>query len=646
MCGIAGYYMKSQIRNPADDLIRMTRSIRHREPDGEGSVLVNTQSHQILNLSGRDSDPRIRDSFPEMESQGIEFPHDLAFSHRRYSIIDLSPGGHQPMWGAGGTVCVSFNGEIYNYVELRAELENVGHKFDTRSDTEVLLKAYIQWGTDAFVRFNGPWVLALYDMRRNGLLLSRDRIGKSPLYYALRNGCLYWASEIKAILSVCGVTAYPVRGQAVDDYLVYGRRDVSGTFWEGVEDFPPASYAWIQPDLSLKTERYWQLPEQRMTRNDLFPEEATAKFRDLLMDAISLRMRADVPVAFELSGGMDSSSLVSLAASGLSERITTFTVKFPEKHSDEEHYARALAEHHGGKIDYHVIRGENEDFWTDADDFVWLEEEPFHLPNLHTIQCQRRKIKESGAKVVIAGSAGDELLAGYVGEYYIPFLGLLLENGRYSELFNEIRLGTEYSLMSTLYKLLRARISPNLDRGCSIIRGYLDGIYRPTGSIQRSSETRGDFSAIMQENMTHRKMNYWMRSGNKATFGIPIEPRLPFLDYRVVDFAFSLPPEYLIHDGWHKWVLRMATKDTMPKEIVWRRTKMGFPFPLREWLVQSKSMVTENLYGLECPYLDETRLLGAYGSLLKKNPGLLWRLISLALWWRKVMRETRILNRE
>jgi hypothetical protein len=238
------------------------------------------------------------------------------------------------------------------------------------------------------------------------------------------------------------------------------------------------------------------------------------------------------------------------------------------------------------------------------------------------------------------------ILAGYPGEYYIPFLGFLLENRQYSDLFKEISLCTEYSIMSRLYKLLKARISPNLNQECSIIRGYLDGIYKPGETIQKRHETRGAFSSIMQDNMTHRKMNYWMRSGNKTAFGIPIEPRSPFLDYRVVDFAFSLPPEYLIHNGWHKWILRMATQDTMPKEIVWRRTKMGFPFPLREWLVQSESVVKKNLYGLECPSLDETGLLGAYDPLLKKNPGLLWRLISFALWWRKVIQERPILNRE
>jgi hypothetical protein len=167
------------------------------------------------------------------------------------------------------------------------------------------------------------------------------------------------------------------------------------------------------------------------------------------------------------------------------------------------------------------------------------------------------------------------------------------------------------------------------------VRSLASGAYVQPGGVVRRTRKAKDMAQRMRDNMTVWNMNYWLRSGNKASFGIPIEPRSPFLDYRVVDFAFSLPPDYLIRDGWHKWILRETTKEILPDSIVWRRRKMGFPFPWREWLQQSKKSVMANLAGLECPFLDRTRLAGRYDYLAVQNPLLLWRLICLSLWWRR-----------
>jgi len=649
MCGIAGYISRRTKRNNAGDLIAMARSLNHRGPDDEGYAFINSQTRDLLNCSGAESDFQIRSQFTDIVKTGEAFAHDIGLSHRRYSIIDLSPSGHQPMWDEQENVCLSFNGEIYNYLELRSELEDMGYQFQTHSDTEVFLKAYLQWNTQVFSRLNGPWAAVLYDKKKNQLLLSRDRIGKAPLYYAVQNGCLYWASEIKAILAVCAAGTFAVREQAVDDFLVYDLRDFDGTFWEGIMDFPPACFAWVGKDLSLKIERYWDFPRGRMTANEICVDDAADTLRELLISAITLRMRADVPVAFELSGGMDSSSIVSLTASALSQKISTFTVKYTDGHVDEEPFARAVAQHYKDQINYNVLPGQNYDFWQDADRFVWLEEEPFHSPNLFILQSQRREIKKQGVEVVIAGSAGDEVLAGYPSEYYVPFWDYLMKNHKFRDLIHECRCNTEMGFLRAMYMFLKNEIIPkpihdHVSRLKNLRR--IRNIYLPVCNIVRRSRRDRSFDGTMLDNMTRWKMNYWMRSGNKTTFGIPIEPRTPFLDYRIVEFAFSLPPEYLIHDGWLKWILRVASSNALPSQVVWRKRKMGFPFPLKNWLLQSKVIVEKNLGTVECPYINSKKLMDAYDDLAHRASQHLWRLISLALWWRKFVENKPIVERK
>jgi asparagine synthase (glutamine-hydrolysing) len=343
---------------------------------------------------------------------------------------------------------------------------------------------------------------------------------------------------------------------------------------------------------------------------------------------------------------MDSSSLVALTAAHVDHKVSTYTIKFDEKHADEEPYARALFERYRDKIDYHVIKPGKEDFWAGADTFFQVEEEPFHSPNLFTLQALRRSIKNSGIKVVIAGSAGDEVLAGYAHEYFIPFLGYLAAGGRFGTLLHEMLHGSEAGFGRSVAGLLKYFLPLNLRsaHGERRIITMTEGVYRrPSGIIRRTGKAKR-LSRRMIDNMTVWMMNYWLRSGNKASFGIPIEPRSPFLDYRIVDFAFSLPLEYLIRDGWHKWILREATKHLLPDDIVWRRQKMGFPFPWREWLSHSRHVVATNLKGIDCPYVAGDRLMAAYDDLVEKDPVLIWRLICLSLWWRKMIEKRPILG--
>ena len=641
MCGIAGYQTIGRLQTGGLRLLEMGRILRHRGPDDEGFVLINSDAGTHLDLSGSESDSSIRSRLPSIEDHGRGFPHDIAFAHRRFSIIDLSPDGHQPMWDAQGQVCVSFYGEIYNYVELRDELEAAGVSFRTRSDTEVILQSYLHWGTDALRRFNGPFAIALYDSDRKALLLARDRIGKSTFYYAIQDGSLFWASEIKAILHALGSSSFSVNDQAIHDFVSVGLRDFDGTFWNEVSDFPPGCFAWIGEVPAVRPEPYWTIPDRRLATRDLGRDDAAAELRRLLSNANRIRVRADVPVAFELSGGMDSSTLVALAATQLPQRITTFTVKNSDPDFDEEPYARSVFERYRDRLDHKVLVQEDDDFWRNADAFVWNQEEPFHSPNLQTNQHLRRLMHADGCRVVITGAAGDEVLAGYVWDYIRPYLRHLLAGGDLPAYLRELTSNTEFDAGRGAGRLAAMSLLPHwaieLIRKARGTHGAdLRGLYENPRAAGRKRGPAA-FSDMMIENMGAWKMNYWLRSGSKASFAIPIEARTPFLDPDVVDFCFRLPPEYLIHEGWHKWVLRRAVEDILPADVVWRRRKMGFPFPLRQWLVDSFEAVSANVAGVDCPYVNADRLKDSYHDLVRSTPETLWRLISLMLWWRRVV---------
>lgn len=649
MCGIAGYFSRAIIGETRHAIVDMTRSMRRRGPDDEGFVLIDTREDRIQDFCGYESDPQLRGTYPQIDDFERVWPHDLALGHRRFSIIDLSTNGHQPMWDAEERVCISFYGEIYNYVELRKELISGGAQFRTQSDTEVILQAYLRWGTGAFERFNGPFALALYDRRTRKVLLSRDRIGKASFYYTIVNDCLYWATEIKAFLVALGQEKFSVSQQAVHDFVTYGLRDFDGTFWNEIHDFPPASYAWIQRDLSLKTERYWQIPQSRRSTHSMDVRSASEELASLLSDAIRIRARADAPVAFELSGGMDSSAVVSLAASKRMQNLTAYTVKFIEPDADEEPYARAVVDSYSDRVDHRVLVPQKTDFWSTANEFVWTEEEPFHSPNLQTNQQLRKLMSDDGFKVVITGAAGDEVFAGYWGDYLGPFLTYLLGRGNLTSFFRELTRNSEASAarmacVTTFRALCPSGMARFIKRTRYQQSQRIGGILVGGSELVERIRTGHTFSETMLQNMGPWKMNYWLRSGSKANFGVPIEARAPFLDYRVVEFAFQLPPEYLIHDGFHKWILRMAVKDLLPRQVLWRNQKMGFPFPLQHWLVQSRQAISTNLSGLDCPYVDAGQLLSSYDRLVSHAPEVLWRLLSVCLWWRRVIEGRTLLD--
>ncbi len=637
MCGITGAFLFEAAKpGMAQRIQRMTETIRHRGPDDEGYCLINTQTAHARLAAGADSVPAIRETQPSLNALNHE-PFDLALGHRRFAILDLSVGGHQPYFDAERKITGVFNGLIYNYKEVKAELAAEGETFHTDCDTEVLFKAYARWGEKCFAKFNGTWAVALYDFRKRELILSRDRLGKKPIYFYRDRQGIYFASEIKAILQVRDADVR-VNERAVLDYLTGGFRDLSSrTFYEGIESLAPASVLRLNAKGETALTKYWELQTERNPGlATASPNEVAKELRRILEDAVRIRLRADVPLGIELSGGLDSSSIAGLASMAHAQPLSCFTVEYPQTQWNEEPYAREVATHF--RMNYNVVRSPERWFWNDVNEFVGLHEEPFHSPNLHTQQAVWRLMHNAGIRVILYGAGGDEVFAGYRKEYFYRHLRDQLKR---REMAGFIKNFTRFSELSAPELVAKAwqQFFPKANGNVSPVHGMLKNgltkmpIYAPSG---------GTTEAQLYLNMTELKMPYWLLSNDKNSLAIPVEVRAPLLDYRLVEFAFQLPVNLLIRDGWLKWILRQAVNDILPQSITWRRKKMGYPFPLQDWLRDSRKVIDSLFADNENPYLNAPLIRSNLEQWTVQQPDLLWRALSLELWHRRFVRGQRV----
>lgn len=660
MCGIVGYFNPVKAFERLEQLDCATRLISHRGPDDEGFAVFNLSTNSRRQYVGPDSPDLLKQQYPCITRAAV-FPHHLAFGFRRFSIVDLSERGHQPFWSEDRSLCLIFNGEIYNYLELQEELRKCGRTFRTNCDTEVLLAGYQEWGMEVLKKCNGPVAMVLYDSRQRRLFMARDRIGKAPLYYAVHQGTLCWASEIKAILSMTGQSAFAINEQAVYDYINFGWRDIeNNTFWQGIHTLEAACWTSLEVDkpptyerLHAALNRYWDFPRQRLSPKDIPFKEAVACFREIFTNAVKIRARADAKVAFSLSGGLDSSSIVSVAASSLPQSFRTYSIKFPGSEFDEEPLAQLVYERYSRKIDYQIHTPTKKDFWEQANDLIWQVEEPFHYPDIEQFQAYLRNARADSYKVVLVGGGGDELLMGYY-DYFFPVIKYLGDHHRF------LPMVTNLFLKSSIWPkyCVRKRLSI-LQRALSNDGGWLRQ-YSPFSFFNRSGKEDGSvylkqeqfserivsrknfapqyFDERVTGYLSHWLMNYWLRNADKTYFAVPVETRRPFLDYRLVDYVLALPPEYLLNYGWTKFILRKSMQGMMPRQIVWCRKKRGMPFDSAAWFRHAKSTVQGHLNSVaDNPYINVPAVMNNYDRLIHQDPALLWRTISLGLWWKRVI---------
>jgi asparagine synthase (glutamine-hydrolysing) len=628
MCGIAG------IVNLADDreldlalLERMSSRLRHRGPDDEGFAYV---EHGLIHeCSGASSVGEIARRLPPLRSAGEVRRGSVALAHRRYTVIDLSTNGHQPFLDRERRCAVILNGEIYNYVELRSELEALGHEFMSSSDTEVVALGWKAWGPDCFARMNGMWALAIYDRDTDSLIVSRDRVGKRPLYWANRSGAVYFASEIKALLEVPDLSAArAVHEAARSEYLRSGARDRQGaTMFEGISTFPPAAWATVDASFPGNAVSFWRLPPERRSERDVSVDDAAREVRNVLRSAVEIRLRADVPWAIELSGGLDSSAITAVAAELSNGQAVAYTARWDEPEWNEEGFARSLA--HSLGVRHIVVDPIAESIWDEILEFTYLQEEPYHSPNLHTSTLIARRIRGDGVRVSLNGAGGDELFAGYPPHFGLCELELLLR-GSAGRAGANCREWSEAGPLRAAAQVVAAPARQLAGAAYRSARAARRGRSAPAAPWP-SPGTIGERAAAplserLRRDFVNDLMPYWLRSGDKTQMGVPLEPRNPFLDYRMVELAFSLPISYLIRDGWQKWIVRKALEDLLPADVVWRRRKMGYPFPYRSFLERSRR--------IEEMIVSSVRPAGRSLSLFAgASPLARWRRLSFLLWY-------------
>ena len=434
MCGIAGLVHVDGASVDIARLIQMTARLRHRGPDDEGYLLGVFPDGIAVPAAGAETVAPLNASLPRVDAALTGERASLGFGHRRLSIIDCTPGGHQPMTDGSGALWLIYNGEIYNYVELRAELEGKGHVFRTRSDTEVILAAYAEWGTECLQHFNGMWAFCLWDRRRGQLFCARDRFGVKPFYYCSDGRSFAFASEIKALLTASGAPATANTAMAYD-YLALDLLDhTAETLIAGIQQLPPGHFLILDGRGQVAVQRYYTLP---FTTDDApCDEPAIARlgvaYRELLTDAVRLRLRTDVPLGSCLSGGLDSSSIVcamsELLSTAPSEAVQrTFTAAYDDPACDERRFARAIVDATGVHADYTFPQAA--ELWDEMLALTWHQDEPFSSTSMYAQWCVMRAARRHGVTVMLDGQGGDELFAGYT-MYYPIFLKTLLRRGR------------------------------------------------------------------------------------------------------------------------------------------------------------------------------------------------------------------------
>ncbi len=621
MCGIAGILHLDGSPIHVDELGAMSDAMSHRGPDDEGYWLLNRRSGAHASYLGRESPAEL--DLPSLPSDNPVLA-DLGLAHRRFSIIDISLSGHQPFLYHDGTCAVVFNGEIYNYIELRAELEQAGLMFCSSSDTEVLAAAFKAWGTAAFAKLNGFWSAALYDIPQQRLVLVRDRVGKKPLYWSRLGQRVYFASEIKALLAVATVRdRRKVNESAILPFLAYSYQNTGNrTFFADIEQLPAASWALVSDSFPRETTPYWHLPRTRLKESEISVEDACVQLRDTLRDAVRIRLRADVPWGVELSGGMDSSSVLAFAAELHDKPVAAVTVRWTGQPCDEEAFAIAVAKHVGA--DHRSFDPPVVGFWRHVLAFTHLEEEPYHSPNLQTNQVIWALLRAQAAKVTLMGTGGDEIFAGYP-LYYDRAQAEHLLGGRFASYCDNAWHWTAApNSLRSWGGPLKAMVGHLVRSGLPFL--LPPSRHAPHACVAGSGEPlRFDLtlSEMMRRDFLERLLPYWLKAVDKSSMGLPIETRCPFLDYRLIELGYRLPLTYLFRHGWHKWILRKAMEPLLPTDVLWRTNKQGFPFNTRGFLSESRPLIDLILRRARNPYIDLTRTERIAGH---------WATISFLLW--------------
>jgi len=624
MCGISAVIIrKNTVKDLRDRLVRMTDAIKHRGPDDEGYVIINRDNNASC-FGGNDTKVYAANSniqyLPKanINEQFLENNTQIALGFRRLSILDLSPTGHQPMSYMNGRYWIVFNGEIYNYLEIKQELIRNGYSFNSNTDTEVILAAYDHFGVECLNKFNGMWAFLIYDYAKQEIFTSRDRFGIKPLYYYQDDNILLFSSEIKQLLAFRDLNIDPNIDKILNDFSHDTIEYTRETAFTNVYRFPKANYLKLKINqfnsIEDNIKLFYNLPYRDDSIYTKFSQDEAKRYSEeyyvLLEDAVKLRLRSDVEVGTCFSGGLDSSSVVYMVNQLLQRennvsKQKTFSLIFSAKdtmYCDESIFIDKMAKSFA--LNSYKIEPIVEDVIQEYENMIYAMDTPQHS-TLMSYMFTYKLVKNHGVTVTLDGQGADELQAGYFYYFMNHFSNIQLRSALKTYL-NSIKNqdSTKFIHMGLAFKFIDLLNGKNIMKQLLHKRGITNDPW-----LTLNQKLQEDFNNNLQTLFHY---------GDRGAMWNSVESRFPMMDYRLVDFWMKMPECYKIFNGFTKYVARLAMDKRLPDEVVWRRDKKGWEMPQKEWIKNGLGKkIQKNIE--ESYFLKENGLRFSFDNFNQKN---------------------------
>ncbi len=608
MCGIAGIILKPNTQAPIAEKLRLcSKLLAHRGPDGEGFMLANplgeTPYSDLFTISGKEN----LNYLPKTKLPENDASASIGFVHRRLAIIDLSEGAHQPMCDLNSKIWITYNGEIYNYKELKHELFNLGYTFLTESDTEVIINSYLHWGEKCVEKFNGMWAFCIYDTEKNLCFASRDRLGVKPFYYTNTPSYLAFSSEQKALIG-SGLANPGVNEKALHNYLVNTQLETeTQNFFENIQELWPGHHLFFNTrNGELYTKRYYSLYDTiSLHNNSLNDDELTERIAITFKNAIQLRLRSDVPVGTCLSGGIDSSAIAVSISELTHKPYHCFTSVFRNTNFNEERFADIVAKKTSAI--HHKVQPTYEGFLKDVDDLIYSQDIPIWDTSTYAQYKVMELAKNQGIKVVLDGQGADELFAGY-HHHYLATWNHYFSQGQFRKAWKNIQYAGE-SIPNPFMFFIKERLKQNFNFKINKLSIGLKKDFIESHQVANPSQYFNNLNLQLIHDIYQTRLKSFLKCEDRCGMWHSVESRVPFSDdSELIHLMFSFDGNRKIKNGTSKYYLREALKSQLPKEIYERRDKKGFETPMQDWLKQLKPQMLSEILSSDLNFIQSNQL--------------------------------------
>ena len=650
MCGITGFISKEG--NSSKDLYNLNSIIKHRGPDDEGYLIIKNDN-ELVSLIGPDTPNDFNLPYNLINNELISHVN-VGLAHRRLSILDLSVHGHQPLSYFNNRYWIAFNGEVYNYLELRDELIQLGYNFLSNTDTEVILASYVHWGLECVNKFNGMWAFVIYDTEKKVTFISRDRFGVKPLYYWISpNNTFCFSSEIKSFTTFPGWQA-KLNHQMAYDFIVWGLMDhTDETLFEGVYQMKPGSYTIIDNSTILRhNERINLINWYKLKISDYKGsfDDATKEFKNIFETSLKLITRSDVPIGSCLSGGLDSSSIVCFVNQILEEQSVNYSQKTFSACSDfekinEKEWIDEVV--NKTKVESFLVYPDLNDLLLNLNKIIWHQDEPFGTTSIFAQWKVFELASINNVKVMLDGQGADEQLAGYL-EYFNILNSSYLKKLKIYKLFKSLFFINKihgYNYKNLYLGMFKQLLPENLKKYFRYYFAKTDA--KPSWYINKNNikfknpifnNKIFDVKSMSISQLTSSNLQMLLHWEDRDSMAFSIESRVPFLDHRLVEFVLSLPDEYKINNGITKLILRESMNNVIPNKIKNRQNKIGFATPEEIWIKELGQIEFKNKFTRSIEKSDglfDKSLINELDNIIKGNKPfsfLPWRIICFGEW--------------